>query len=200
MCRFLISVALGSLAAFFILVMLLPARQACAGAWYSTEPPSRQTPLPDYSTVREPPAPAPIVTPAQISIPALKPANPRPVPESGTIVIDGGDNMGGSIKAHEAQVRAAIARGQSVVLDDAIWSAATLWLMVPADKICATDRAILGFHWMTNMLTHAPMKDETARVFKLYPAHVQAAITRKGGLGPEDIRIKATDLVRRCEP
>jgi hypothetical protein len=95
--------------------------------------------------------------------------------------------------------------GERVVIDGPCLSACTLVLSsVPRKRICATSRAVLGFH--------APfVVDDNGRSYRLreitqavnatYPANVRAWIKRKGGLTQKTILLKGRELnaiVPRC--
>src|SRR5260370_11056479 len=67
-------------------------------------------------------------------------------------------------------------------------SACTLAIgMVPREQICATSRAVLGFHaaWQpTPFGGKAVSFPATQHMMSIYPADVQSSINRHGGLTP----------------
>jgi hypothetical protein len=96
--------------------------------------------------------------------------------------------------------------GQRVVIDGPCLSACTLVLStVPRNRICVTQRAVLGFHAPTfvdrsGRVSHP--RDATRAVTAGYPAGVQAWLRRKGGLKKNFIYLKGrelTALYRRCK-
>ena len=95
--------------------------------------------------------------------------------------------------------------GERVVIDGPCLSACTLVLSsVPRKRICATSRAVLGFH--------APfVVDDKGRTYRsreitravnaAYPANVRSWIKRHGGLTQKTILLKGRELnalVPRC--
>jgi hypothetical protein len=97
--------------------------------------------------------------------------------------------------------------GERVVIDGPCLSACTLVLSaIPRSRICVTQRAVLGFH---APLVLDPRSGRTFRsrnatqiVAQSYPTGVQAWIRRKGGLKPNFIYLRGSELAalyRRCE-
>src|SRR5450756_2360973 len=76
--------------------------------------------------------------------------------------------------------------GERVVIDGPCLSACTLVLsMVPANRICVTRKAILGFHAARSLDRRGRMYSEpeaTELVLEAYPAAVRGWILRRGGL------------------
>lgn len=79
--------------------------------------------------------------------------------------------------------------GETVVIDGTCMSACTMVLgLVPRDRICATDQAVLGFHaaWeVNNAGARVASPAGTRDLMKTYPPAVRAWIARHGGLKPQ---------------
>jgi hypothetical protein len=125
------------------------------------------------------------------------------VPAAATMRIagDSGGRMGDYAERF-LQVRQS---GERVVIDGVCLSACTMVLgLVPRDRICATERAVLGFHaaWQPDgnggRVTSARA---TAALMQTYPASVRTWIARRGGLTPKMIFMRGRELggiVARC--
>src|ERR1700730_16448360 len=105
---------------------------------------------------------------------------------------------GGLILQYAERFRQARASGERVVIDGACLSACTLALaMVPRGQVCATPRAVLGFHaaWRpTARGGKAPRTVATRAMMELYPADVRGWIGRHGGLTPRMIYLQGREL------
>ena len=94
-----------------------------------------------------------------------------------------------------AQVRST---GERVVVDGNCLSACTMVLgLVPRDRICATNRARLGFHaaWMPDAYGRpitSPMG--TQALWEVYPPNVRSWINRNGGLSRKMIFLQGRAL------
>lgn len=90
------------------------------------------------------------------------------------------------------------ASGERVVIDGPCLSACTLVLsMVPADRICVTRRAILGFHAARSIDQRHRMHAEPEAseiVLEAYPAAVQGWIRRSGGLSSRLLLLRGREL------
>jgi hypothetical protein len=88
--------------------------------------------------------------------------------------------------------------GERVVIDGPCLSACTLVLsMVPADRICVTRRAILGFHAARSVDPRGRMYDEPEAsevVLEAYPAAVRGWIRRRGGLTSHLLLLRGREL------
>jgi hypothetical protein len=93
------------------------------------------------------------------------------------------------------QVRAS---GERVVIDGPCLSACTLVLsMVPNDRICATRRAVLGFHAARSIDRRGRMylePDASELVLEAYPAMVRSWIRRHGGLTSRLLLLRGREL------
>lgn len=110
------------------------------------------------------------------------------------ITADNGGRMG-EYAARFLQVRQS---GERVVIDGVCLSACTMVLgLVPRHRICATARAVLGFHaaWQPDgnggRIASAPA---TAVLMQTYPASVRSWIARRGGLTAKMIFMRGNEL------
>jgi hypothetical protein len=90
------------------------------------------------------------------------------------------------------------ASGERVVIDGPCLSACTLVLsMVPAERICVTRRAILGFHAARSVDRRGRMYAEpeaSELVLEAYPSAVQGWIRRRGGLSSRLLLLRGREL------
>jgi len=90
------------------------------------------------------------------------------------------------------------ASGERVVIDGPCLSACTLVLdMVPANRICVTRRAVLGFHAARSIDRRGRMSAEpeaTQVVLAAYPAAVRGWIRRRGGLTSRLLLLRGREL------
>jgi hypothetical protein len=84
------------------------------------------------------------------------------------------------------------------VIDGSCMSACTMVLgLVPRGRICATHKAVLGFHaaWEFNKAGgRIASPSGTRELMKTYPAPVRAWIARQGGLSPDMTFLRGRDL------
>ncbi len=90
------------------------------------------------------------------------------------------------------------ASGERVVIDGPCLSACTLVLdMVPANRICVTHRAVLGFHAARSVDRRGRLYAEpeaTELVLQAYPAAVRGWIRRRGGLTSHLLLLRGREL------
>jgi hypothetical protein len=90
------------------------------------------------------------------------------------------------------------ASGERVVIDGPCLSACTLVLsMVPADRICVTRRAMLGFHAARSIDRRGRMYAEpeaSELVLEAYPSAVRGWIRHRGGLGSRLLLLRGREL------
>ena len=90
------------------------------------------------------------------------------------------------------------ASGERVVIDGPCLSACTLVLsMVPAERICVTRRAILGFHAARSVDQRGRMyaePDASELVLEAYPSAVRGWIRRRGGLTSRLLLLRGREL------
>ena len=88
--------------------------------------------------------------------------------------------------------------GERVVIDGPCLSACTLVLtMVPAERICITRRAVLGFHAARSMDRRGRMYAEpeaSELVLRAYPSDVRHWISQRGGLTSRLLLLRGREL------
>src|ERR1700738_913014 len=88
--------------------------------------------------------------------------------------------------------------GERVVIDGPCLSACTLVLsIVPADRICVTRRAVLGFHAARSVDQGGRIYAEpeaSELVLEAYPAAVRGWIRRRGGLTSRLLVLRGREL------
>lgn len=88
--------------------------------------------------------------------------------------------------------------GERVVIDGPCLSACTLVLMtVPADRICVTRRAVLGFHAARSVDRRGRMYAEpeaSKAVQDAYPEPIRDWISRHGGLTSRMLLLRGREL------
>jgi hypothetical protein len=107
------------------------------------------------------------------------------------------NDPGGLIAAYHQRFLHVRASGERVVIDGSCLSACTLAIgLVPREQICATPRAVLGFHaaWQPTPFGKQMSPPATQRMWEVYPAEVKGWITRHGGLTPRMIFLKGAEL------
>ena len=90
------------------------------------------------------------------------------------------------------------ASGERVVIDGPCLSACTLVLTVlPADRVCITRRAVLGFHAARSIdrSGHLYAEPEASKlVLQAYPSAVRRWILRRGGLTAHLLLLRGREL------
>jgi hypothetical protein len=115
------------------------------------------------------------------------------------------DDMGGSLGNYLLMFTRMRDSGERVIIDGNCFSACTLVTIIPKERICVTQRAVLGFHagWIDDQTRNRPTSAEgTSVLFELYPPALRRWITKHGGLGPRTILLKGRELMafyRACE-
>jgi hypothetical protein len=114
-------------------------------------------------------------------------------------------DRGGPIVNYTDRFLQARASGEQVVIDGACLSACTLAIgMLPPGQVCATSRAVLGFHaaWhQTENGGTAASPAATQSMMDIYPAPLRNWINRRGGLTPKIIFLRGrelTGMVSKC--
>jgi hypothetical protein len=108
------------------------------------------------------------------------------------------EDRGGNIGQYWARYMAVRDSGALVIIDGSCESACTMVLgIVPANRICITPNARLGFHaaWRPGFLglkvTNAPA---TRTLWNFYPPPIRAWIARNGGLGNDMLYLSGPEL------
>ena len=108
------------------------------------------------------------------------------------------DDPGGRIGQYVETFAALRDSGERIVIDGACLSACTMVLgLIPHDRICVTERALLGFHaaWMPGPQGR-PVKSAigTQTLWEVYPQHVRNWLVRRGGLQKKMIFLRGREL------
>jgi hypothetical protein len=121
---------------------------------------------------------------------------------SATVIISA--DIGGKMQDYTTRFRQVRDSGEPVVIAGKCVSACTMVLgLVPNNRICATQNAILGFHaaWMfDNSGKRVISASGTEDLMKTYPAPVRAWIARRGGLTPKMMYLRGRDLAAIVAP
>jgi hypothetical protein len=113
-----------------------------------------------------------------------------------TIVIS--SDRGGLVSDYAARFLSAQHSGEQVVIDGACLSACTLVVgFVQRDKICATPRAVLGFHsaWRPmgrGKRANSPVASQA--MLDVYPSELRKWIAHRGGLSSKMIFLHGKEL------
>ena len=107
-------------------------------------------------------------------------------------------DRGGPIISYTDRFSQARASGEQVVIDGTCLSSCTLAIgMLPPGQVCATSRAVLGFHaaWhQTENGGTAESPAATQLMMDIYPAPLRSWINRHGGLTPKMIFLRGREL------
>ena len=121
---------------------------------------------------------------------------------SATVVLSG--DPGGKMEEYMARFQQVRASDENVVIDGNCMSACTMVLgLVPRNRVCATENAVLGFHaaWMYDKSGNRVASPSGTRdLMKTYPASVRAWIARNGGLKPEMMYLRGGALAAVIKP
>jgi hypothetical protein len=108
------------------------------------------------------------------------------------------DDVGGRIGQYVETFAAIRDSGEQVMIDGACLSACTIVLgLVPRDRICVTERALLGFHaaWMPGPAGRPVFSMiGTRTLWEVYPQHVRKWLARRGGLSKKMIFLQGREL------
>ncbi len=115
------------------------------------------------------------------------------------------DDRGGNIGVYWSRYAAVRDAREQVVIDGTCSSACTLVLgIVPHDRICVTQNAMLGFHaaWRSGFLGFKVINEPATRaLWSFYPNPIRLWIARNGGLGTDMIYLSGPELLamyREC--
>ena len=127
------------------------------------------------------------------------------LPQSAVAVVRISDDRGGNIGQYWSRYTALRDAGERVVIDGTCSSACTLVLgIVPRDRICVTENAILGFHaaWRPGFLGLKIVNEPATRtLLSFYPEPIRRWIADNGGLGTAMMYLSGRDLMalyREC--
>jgi hypothetical protein len=126
------------------------------------------------------------------------------LPRTAAAVVRIADDEGGNIGAYWSRFMEIRNTGDSVVIDGACASACTMVLgIVPHDRICVTNKAVLGFHAAYRGFFGFRVINEpaTRTLMNLYPNPIRQWIDRHGGLQGTMIYLSGPPLFalyRKC--
>jgi hypothetical protein len=109
-----------------------------------------------------------------------------------------GNDRGGSLGEYLLKFTQLRDSGERVIIDGICFSACTLVTIIPKERICVTERAVLGFHagWVNDRNGNRATSVEGTRVlFELYPPTIRSWINNHGGLGPRMILLRGRELM-----
>ncbi len=106
-------------------------------------------------------------------------------------------DMGGELGAYMRALIVIRDSGEKVVIDGDCFSACTLiTAMIPAERVCVTRRARLGFHSAkadeSGRQVESPALTKT--LMELYPPRIRAWLKRNGGLGRRTLILQGPAL------
>ena len=114
------------------------------------------------------------------------------------------NDRGGLIGKYIVKYHRLASAGEAVIIDGLCASACTLVLSeFPHDKICVTQRAMLGFHAAWNYGPDGRTftnPDATLMLYSTYPTAVRRWIARRGGLKPHIIFLSGRPLQAMYRP
>jgi hypothetical protein len=109
------------------------------------------------------------------------------------------NDPGGEVSSYIRKFEEVRDRGDRVVIDGPCLSACTLLLgIIPHNRICVTEQAVLGFHaasyYDDASSSLVPTREGSRLVMRLYPASIRSWIGRHGGLTPKLIMLRGREL------
>jgi len=123
-------------------------------------------------------------------------------PAFATVVLSG--DSGGKMEEYTARFQQVRNSGETVVIDGTCLSACTMVLgLVPRNRICTTENAVLGFHaaWMyDNAGNRIASASGTRDLMKFYPSSIRAWIARNGGLKSSMMYLRGRALAAIVTP
>jgi hypothetical protein len=108
---------------------------------------------------------------------------------------------GGEVSSYIEKFHEVRDSGEQVVIDGPCLSACTLLTgIIPQNRICVTQRAVLGFHAASYYddvsRSLVPTRRGSRLVMQLYPPAIRSWINRHGGLTPQLITLRGPELSR----
>ena len=117
------------------------------------------------------------------------------------------DDRGGTILDYAERFRQLRASGEQVVIDGNCRSACTMVIgLLPRDQVCATPRAVFGFHAAFRRTTDGgkvASLDATKFMMNSYTPEIRKWINQRGGLTTQMIFLTGSELatfVPKCGP
>jgi hypothetical protein len=126
-------------------------------------------------------------------------------PATATATVRIADDRGGNIGEYWFRFTALRDAKEQIVIDGICSSACTMVLgIVPRDRICVTDNAMIGFHaaYRPGFLGLRVVNEPATRTLMgIYPDAIRQWLARNGGLGSETIYLSGPELFalyRKC--
>jgi hypothetical protein len=114
------------------------------------------------------------------------------------------NDQGGLIPMYVAKMQRAAAKGERVIIDGNCLSACTMTLgIIPPENVCATPRAVLGFHSAFTPTPWGQKRDYppgTREMVSHYPPAIREWIKSHGGLHPRLIYLRAPEIFQYVRP
>src|SRR5258708_9064035 len=114
------------------------------------------------------------------------------------------DDRGGRIGTYVDRYQGLRSSGEACIIEGLCAAACTIILgAVPQDKICVTSHARLGFHaaWDPGANGRAITNPEaTQMLYSMYPSPVRRWIAQRGGVRPQLIFLRGTQLMSMHRP
>jgi hypothetical protein len=114
------------------------------------------------------------------------------------------DDRGGRIGTYLDKYESLRNSGETVVIDGTCASACTIVLgALPAERICVTPRASLGFHaaWDPGPSGRPVINPHATRMlYSLYPERIKSWIAQRGGLKQRMIFLRGRELASLYRP
>jgi hypothetical protein len=107
------------------------------------------------------------------------------------------DDMGGNLGDYLLRFSAIRDSGKEIMIDGKCFSACTLvTALVPQNRICITEQAILGFHagWLEKAGQKVVSGAGTRVLLQMYPPIIRSWIDRQGGLDRRTIILEGREL------
>jgi hypothetical protein len=128
------------------------------------------------------------------------------IPQTAAAAVRITDDRGGNIGQYWSRYTALRDAGERIIIDGTCSSACTLVLgIVPRDRICVTQNAVLGFHaaWRPGFLGLKIINEPATRtLLSFYPEPIRQWIDRNGGLGADTMYLSGPGLMalyRQCQ-
>jgi len=113
-------------------------------------------------------------------------------------------DKGGQIGAYVARYTKVRRSGEPVVIDGFCLSACTIVVgMIPPERLCATRKAVLGFHaaWLPDGKGRMqPNSEGTQALMKFYPPGLRQWIAQRGGLNSQLMLLRGRELAAIVPP
>jgi hypothetical protein len=107
-------------------------------------------------------------------------------------------DRGGTVLDYAERFRQARAAGEQVIIDGNCLSACTMVIgMLPRDRVCATSKAVLGFHAAfrpTSDGRKVASTDATQFMMNTYPPELRKWISQRGGLTTQMLFLRGPEL------